>query len=163
HHVRVKLRIAGARETVPIGGRHETLPPNPPQSIVTTTSEASLPLHIGERRLDRPLVRLEQRARDILVGDREQHADRLRRREPQPNRGHIAPARGRSTPSTCPGTATVTRPEDPRMVALSAKAEAAKAAADPAARCLATAREVVLESLSDLLLVVFELIDRRAE
>jgi hypothetical protein len=159
----VKLRIAGAREAVPVGGRHEPLPQDPPHSIVAATREAGLALHVSERRFDRPLVRLEQCARDILVSDREQHADRLGRRECQVEPGHL-----RATPRwpkslAGPRVATVHRAHEPGPVDLTAETDATAAAADPPARCLAATGEVVLETLGHLLLVVFELVDRRTE
>lgn len=48
-------------------------------------------------------------------------------------------------------------------VDLTTETDATAATADPAAGRLAPAREVILDALRDLLLVVCELIDRRAE
>lgn len=85
---RVQLRIARPRHPMPIGRCDETLAAQPLDSTVAAACEARLALEIRERRVDCPLVRLQQRRRHPLIADREQDAHRLRRGEREVERRH---------------------------------------------------------------------------
>jgi hypothetical protein len=88
HHVRVKLRVTRPRHPMPVGRGNEPLATQPLGATMAPPCPARLPLEVGERGVHRSLVRVEQRSRCAIVGDREQHTQRLRRRERQIHRRH---------------------------------------------------------------------------
>ena len=61
HDVRVQLRILRAAHAMAIGGRHEPLPRLAPHTAAAATHPTRLALQIAHRRVDRRLVRLDQR------------------------------------------------------------------------------------------------------
>jgi hypothetical protein len=108
-------------------------------------------------------MRLQKRRRRLLVGDCEQHADALRRGEREVKRGDLGSPVLRFEPLAGSWIAAVHRAHDPLATHLPANAEDAGSGARPAARCLAPPGDVVLQALGNLLLVVSELVRRRAE
>ena len=89
HHMRMQLRILGAAHAMAIRRRHEPLPHLTPHTAAAAAHPTRLALQIPQRRVDRRLVRLDQRPRQRRLADREQHAHRLRRRERQIKRRHL--------------------------------------------------------------------------
>ena len=61
HHMGMQLRILGAAHPMAIRRRHEPLPHLAPHAAAATTHPTRLTLQIPQRRVDRRLVRLDQR------------------------------------------------------------------------------------------------------
>jgi hypothetical protein len=68
---------ACSRHPMPIGRGDKPFTAHPLDPITVAAGPARLPLQIRQRRVDRPLVRGQQRRRDVVTGDREQDADAL--------------------------------------------------------------------------------------
>ena len=82
-HVRVELRIAGPRRPMPERRRDQPAARNHVDAARPAARHAGRPLDVAERLGDRPIVRVTDRAAQLVVADPEQHADALRRRERQ--------------------------------------------------------------------------------
>lgn len=104
--MRVQLGILGPRHPVPVGRRHEpagplrprllqpsriTCPTLPTRAVMSPAHPARLPLQIGQRHVDRLLVRGRERTRQVLIADGKQDTDALRRRKRQIERRRLGP------------------------------------------------------------------------
>ncbi len=116
-HVRVQLRIAGARGPMPERRRHEPVARDRVHPGRPAPRHRRCALHVAQRIQHRPVVRVAQHRAQRVVADAEQHAHALRRRERQikarpsgreypAERRHrsrdarpAAPGRGRSRPT----------------------------------------------------------------
>ena len=161
HHMGVQLGILGAAHPMAIRGRHKPLPHLTPHPAAAATHPTCLTLQIAHGSIHRRLMRLDQRAGQCRLPDREQHAHRLRRRERQVKRRHLraptdaleALARSRVT--------TVHQRHEAVVVNPAAEPDGLRPATGPATRRLAAAGVVVIAPLRDLALVVARLLDRQ--
>ena len=149
-NVRVQLRIAGSGQAVAVRRRDEPLAANPERAVAPPAREARLALDVSERLSDRALMRIRQRRGHGLVADREQHAHALRCRERQVERGDLCPPVLGAEPLSRSWVAAVHRTHEPITVNATRHSNPAAAGADPPARCLAAAGEVILEPLRHL-------------
>jgi hypothetical protein len=160
-HMGVQLWILGAAHPMAIGRRHEPLPHLTPHPAAAATHPTRLTLQIAHGSIHRRLMRLDQRAGQRRLPDREQHAHRLRRRERQVKRRHLraptdaleALARSRVT--------TVHQRHEAVVVNPAAEPDGLRPATGPATRRLAAAGVVVIAALRDLALVIARLLDRQ--
>jgi hypothetical protein len=148
----MQLRIKRPRHPVPERRSHKPARPLKPRTVPAPLDERRRLLQISERRLDRLLVALHQRARDRPLRHREQHTDALGRTEGQIQRRHpsLPLAQHISRPRIAPSDQ---RPE----LALphsTLQPQARGAGADPPARRLPPARVIVIQAPGDLRLVV---------
>ncbi len=116
-------------------------------------------LEIGEAGRDGLFVAGDELARGFLRSDREEHADRLRRREGEVEGGDLRVLRGGAKARPWPARI---EPGDQRAELLAGHpaGEPAGAGARPDAGCLAATRVVVVAPACDLLLVVAVLAER---
>jgi hypothetical protein len=161
HHMRVQLRVLGATHAMAIRSRHKPLPHLMPHPAAAAAHPTRLTLQIPQRRVDRRLVRLDQRPRRDRLAYREQHAHRLRRRERQIKRRHLRTPTDPPEALTGPRVTTLHQRHEAVVIDPPAKLQRLGAAARPAARGLAPAGVVVIAPLRDLALVIPRLLDRQ--
>ena len=123
HHMGVQLRVLGATHPMAIRRRHEPLPRLVPDTAAAAAHPTRLALQIPQRRVDRRLVRLDQRPGQRRLADREQHAHRLRRRERQVKRRHLRTATDALQALTRPRVATVHQRHEPVVIHPAAEPE----------------------------------------
>jgi hypothetical protein len=120
-----------------------------------------LALQIPQRRIDGGLVRLDQRFRQPLLADGEQHAHRLRRRERQIKRRYPRTPTHPLQALTGSRVTTVHQRHETVVIYPPVKPQGLRAGTGPAARGLAAAGVVVVAPVCDLALVVARLLDRQ--
>jgi hypothetical protein len=130
----------------------------PLDAVAAAARPARLALQVAQRNADRSLVRCQQRRRDDVVIDREQHADALGRREreikPRDCRPLAHPAQHRPVPRV--QTAHQREKLRPPDLASRRQSERANASAAPLAGGLTAAGEVVLDAGRHLRVVVLQ-------
>ncbi|HWX46271.1 MAG TPA: hypothetical protein VNY52_13250 [Solirubrobacteraceae bacterium] len=153
--MRVQLRVERAAHPVPVGRRDQALPGLDVFAGVPATDHHRRVFQMSDRRPDRLFMAAHELARDVLRGDGEQDAERLRRGEREVVRGDLRVVRGGA--QSCRGVAWVVagdqRTELPGAYPTD-EAEGVCAGADPFAGGLSAAGVVVVLALGDLLLVV---------
>ena len=75
-HVRVELRIAGARRPMPERRGDQPAPRDHVHAAAAAARHPGRPLDVAERLGDRPIVRVPDRTAQLVVADPEQHARR---------------------------------------------------------------------------------------
>ncbi len=167
--MRVQLRIERTTHPMAVGRRDQTAGVLEAHAARSAAHEHRRLLEVAERGTNRLLMGFHERRGHLGRRDREQHADRLRRRERQVKRGDRRLAVAGSKPhSRRPRIASLEQRVELRCAHLTGEAELFSAAAGPLAGRLAATRVVVVPALGDLLLVVallaqYELSNRQHE
>jgi hypothetical protein len=141
--------------------RHKPLPHLNPHPTTTPTHPTRLALEIAQRRVDRGLVRVDQRPGQPRLPDGEQHAHRLRRRERQIKGSHLRAAAHPLEALSRPGVATLHECHEAVVVDPAAEPESLGPGTGPAPGGLAATGVVVITPLRDLTLVIARLLDRQ--
>ena len=161
HHVGVQLRVLRAAHAMAIGGRHEPLPHLAPHTAAAATHPTGLALHVANRGIDGRLVRLNQRPRQHPIADREQDADRFRRRKGQVKRRHFRPPANPSEWLARPRMAALHQRCEPLLIDHAAEPQSLPSPTRPTTRRLTAPGVVVIATLRHLALVVARLLDRQ--
>ena len=153
--MRVQLRIKRPRHPMPVGGRDEAAGALELSPGLAAANEHRLVLEVLQRCAGCRLVRSDQLSGGGLVGDREQHADRLRCRERQVERSDSRVAqRIAQPPPRIPRIVPGQQCGQLRSAHPTVEPERRGAAADPLARRLAATGVVIITALSNGALVV---------
>src|SRR5579884_3395746 len=124
------------------------------RAVMSPPDPARLALQIGQRRVDRLLVRLDQRPRHPLVADRKQDTDTLRRRERQVERCRSRPGTSRRELHARAWVPAIHHRLQLLRIELALETELTRRAAHPPARRLTPTGVVVVRATRDFLLVV---------
>ena len=147
---------------MPVGSGEESVAADADHPVTPAARVTSLPLDVCERRLDRPLVRLEQRRRHAWSPIANSTLTHFGAENVRSNAATFVRPRSGLKPLPGPWIEAVHRAHERRPDRPGPRHRRPAAGADPPARRLASAGEVVLDPLRDLLLVVCELIVRSA-
>ena len=140
---------------MPVRGGDQSARGLEPPAALAAADEQRLVLEVLQRRSHRRLVRRDELRRGLLVGDREQHADRLRCRERQVERRHPRVAeRVAQPPPRVPRIVAGEQRGQLRAADPARQAQRPRARAGPLARRLAAAGVVVIAAQCDGALVV---------